>query len=265
MSAQSHAEFPDAEYLILSSRLIPDRDGGYALATLARARQMAAGGVHDGLGPLLLTLDPGTPAEHARHRATFAGRDLVIDPARMRNLFDEAADPHGGAAAWLRAAVDPGEPDPALEYVSVPDAAGRPVVGLPVITGDPDWHITTAPVAVYDARGAVAERLAGEDRRQLHHAGALGGRAVLAPAEANGLMGRCGSHEGPPSGEAGGVRLSVLLTRGRARRYRPRPDHGRRPQDQNEPAANGQPVRSRAAHLLRPRLNPAARPHRANT
>ena len=30
------SEFPDAEYLILSSRLIPDRDGGYALATLAR-------------------------------------------------------------------------------------------------------------------------------------------------------------------------------------------------------------------------------------
>ena len=68
MSAQSHAEFPDAEYLILSSRLIPDRDGGYALATLARARQMAAGGVHDGLGPLLLTLDPGTPGELLRRR-----------------------------------------------------------------------------------------------------------------------------------------------------------------------------------------------------
>ena len=85
------SEFPDAEYLILSSRLIPDRDGGYALATLARARQMAAAGVHGGLGPLLLTLDPGTPAEHARHRAAFAGRDLVVDPARMRNLFDEAA------------------------------------------------------------------------------------------------------------------------------------------------------------------------------
>ncbi len=148
--------FPDAEYLILSSRLIPDRDGGYALATLARARQMAAAGVHDGRGPLLLTLDPGTPAEHARHRATFAGRDLVVDPRRMRNLFDEAAGPHGGAAEWLRAAASPGEPDPALEYRSITDAEGRPVVGLPVITGDPDWHITTAPIAVYDRRGSVA-------------------------------------------------------------------------------------------------------------
>ena len=150
------SEFPDAEYLILSSRLIPDRDGGYALATLARARQMAAAGVHGGLGPLLLTLDPGTPAEHARHRAAFAGRDLVIDPARMRNLFDEAASGHGGAAAWLRAAAHPGEPDPALEYRTITDAAARPVVGLPVIAGDPDWHVTSAPVAVYDERGSVA-------------------------------------------------------------------------------------------------------------
>ena len=125
MSAQSDAEFPDAEYLILSSRLIPDRDGGYALATLARARQMAAAGVHDGLGPLLLTLDPGTPAEHARHRATFAGRDLVVDPARMRNLFDEAADPHGGAAAWLRAAAHPGRAGPRAGVPADPGCRGQ--------------------------------------------------------------------------------------------------------------------------------------------
>lgn len=155
------AEFPDAEYLILSSRLIPDRDGGYALATLARARQMAGAGVHGGLGPLLLTLDPGTPAEHAQHRAAFAGRDLVIDPARMRNLFDESAAPHGGAADWLRAAAHPGEPDPALEYRVIADAEGRSVVGLPVIAGDPDWHVTTAPVAVYDDRGFVTGILEG--------------------------------------------------------------------------------------------------------
>ena len=148
--------FPDAEYLILSSRLIPDRDGGYALATLARARQMAAAGVHGGLGPLLLTLDPGTPAEHAQHRAAFGGRDLVIDPGRMRNLFDESAAPHGGAADWLLTAAHAGEPDPALEYRVIADAEGRAVIGLPVIAGDPDWHVTTAPVAVYDSRGAIA-------------------------------------------------------------------------------------------------------------
>jgi len=154
--------FPDAEYLVLSSRLIPDRDGGYTLATLARARQLAAAGVHDGLGPLLLTVDPGTPAEHARHRAAFAGRDLVVDPARMRNLFDEAADPRGGAAAWLRAAAHPGEPDPALEYRTIrSDGASGASVALPVIAGDPDWHISPAPVVVYDAQGAAAGVLDG--------------------------------------------------------------------------------------------------------
>lgn len=146
--------FPDAEYVILSSRLIPDLDGGYTFATLARARQMAAAGVADGRGPLLLTVDPGSAADHAQHRDVFAERELVVDPTRMRNLFDEAADPHGGAAAWLRAAASPGEPDPALQYREIADAAGRLFVSLPVIANDPDWHISTAPVVVHAADGS---------------------------------------------------------------------------------------------------------------
>lgn len=149
------AAFPDAEYVILSSRLIPDLDGGYTFATLARARQMAAAGVDGGRGPVLLSVDPGSIADHARHRAVFVGRDLLLAVDRMRNLFDEAADPHGGAAQWLRSAARPGEPDPALEYRPIPDATGRPVVSLPVIANDPDWHISTAPVAVHEADGSV--------------------------------------------------------------------------------------------------------------
>ncbi|KAA9108499.1 glycosyltransferase [Microbacterium rhizomatis] len=149
------AAFPDAEYLILSSRLIPDMDGGYTFATLARARQMAAAGVDGGRGPLLLTVDPGSITDHARHRAVLAGRDLLLDIDRMRNLFDESADPRGGAAEWLRAAVHAGDPDPALEYRRVADAEGRPVISLPVIANDPDWHISTAPVAVHAADGGV--------------------------------------------------------------------------------------------------------------
>lgn len=154
-------EFPDAEYLVLSSRLIPDLDGGYTLATLARARQMAAAGVGGGRGPLVLTVDPGSPADHARHRAVFDGRDLIVEPGVMRNLFDEAADAGGGAAEWLRAAARPGDPDPALDYRTIADAAGRPVVALPVIAGDPDWHISDAPVAVRHADGAPAGILDG--------------------------------------------------------------------------------------------------------
>lgn len=148
--------FPDAWYLVLSSRLVPDLDGGYTIATLARARQMAEAGVEGGRGPLLLTVDPGTAAEHAGHRAEFVRRGALGDARRMRNLFDEAAAPRGGAAEWLRAAAHPGERDPALAYRDVADAAGRPVVSLPVIAGDPDWHLSTAPVAVHDADGRIA-------------------------------------------------------------------------------------------------------------
>nr|WP_274637671.1 glycosyltransferase [Microbacterium bovistercoris] len=155
------ATFPDADYLVLSSRLIPDMDGGYTLATLARARQMAEAGVHGGDGPVLLTVDPGTPAEHARHRRVFDERALITSPARMRNLFDEASDPVGGAARWLRDAAHTGEPDPALQYRVIEDPHGRPAVALPVISGDPNWHVSTAAVVVYAADGSIAGVLDG--------------------------------------------------------------------------------------------------------
>ncbi len=145
------SDFPDAWYLVLSSRLIPDLDGGYALATLARARQLAEAGVE----PLILTVDPGTRAAHAEHRAEFARRGLV-DPARMRNLFDEASD-DGRAAPWVRAAAHPGEPAPALEYREVADGA----IELPVIANDSDWHTSTAPVLVRDRPSAPARVLDG--------------------------------------------------------------------------------------------------------
>ncbi len=41
------------------------------------------------------------------------------------------------------------------------DAAGRPFVSLPVIAGDPDWHISTAPVLVHTQDGAVVGILDG--------------------------------------------------------------------------------------------------------
>jgi glycosyltransferase involved in cell wall biosynthesis len=145
-------ELPDAWYLLLSSRLIPGVDGGYTVAALGRARQM----VDARAEPVLLTVDPGTPEAHAEHRSEFVRRGMLDLPGRMRNLFDEAADAHGGAAAWLRDAAIPGDADPALDYRKVTDAAGRPVVSLPVIVGDPDWHLTTAPIVVRDADGGVA-------------------------------------------------------------------------------------------------------------
>ncbi len=87
----SDAEFPDAWYLILSSRLIPDLDGGYTISTLARARQMADAGAP----PLLLTVDPGTADAHAAHRRTFVERGAASASGIFRNLFDEAGAPTG--------------------------------------------------------------------------------------------------------------------------------------------------------------------------
>lgn len=137
------SSFPDAWYVSLSSRLVPGLDGGYTVATLARAAQMAAAGVDGGRGPLLLTFDPGSADDHAAHRAEFVRRGALRDASRARNLFDEAQQ-GGRAAPWLRAAAHPGEADPALEYREVAGGA----IELPVIAGDPDWHISTAPVVV---------------------------------------------------------------------------------------------------------------------
>lgn len=140
----SDAEFPDAWYLILSSRLIPDLDGGYTISTLARARQMADAGAP----PLLLTVDPGTADAHAAHRRTFVERGAASASGIFRNLFDEAGAPDGGAAGWLREAAHEGEADPALEYRDVAGGA----VSLPNVI-DPDWHLSTAPIVIRDAAG----------------------------------------------------------------------------------------------------------------
>ena len=156
------AVLPDAEYLVLSSRLIPGLDGGYTIATLARARQLAGAGVADGRGPQLLTFDPGTIEAHAEHRETFAERGALADPRRLRNLFDEGRAPEGGAATWLLDAADPAlTAHESTEYRTIADAAGRPFVALPVIVGDPDWHLSTATVQIFDAHGLPVGGVAG--------------------------------------------------------------------------------------------------------
>lgn len=140
-------DFPDAWYLILSSRLIPDLDGGYTIATLSRARQMADAGADT----LLLTVDPGDADAHSTQRATFVERGAAAASGIFRNLFDEVVDARGGAAEWARDAAHPGDADPALEYRVVAGGA----VELPVVI-DPDWHLTTAPIVIRDAAdGAV--------------------------------------------------------------------------------------------------------------
>ena len=191
-SASASAGFPDAEYLVLSSRLVPDLDGGYTIATLSRAKQMAAAGVADGRGPQLLTFDPGAADVHAEHREAFAQRGALADVTRMRNLFDEAVAPGGGAADWLIAAAERGTR--ALterEHRVLVDAEQRPFAALPVIPANPDWHLTEETVLVYDATGAVVGGLPGFRGLYLawldHVVSALGDRPVVVICESRQL------------------------------------------------------------------------------
>lgn len=141
---------PDAEYFVLASRLIPDLDGGFTIAVLRRARDMAAAGAR----VRVLTVDPGTTEDHDAHRAEWRRRGLLPDGIELHNLFDEVrAD-----SAWLRAAALPlekAETAAATERRVISDSAGRTVLELPVIHGDPDWHLSEAPVIVWDADGPV--------------------------------------------------------------------------------------------------------------
>ncbi|MFH8252053.1 glycosyltransferase [Microbacterium sp. B2969] len=139
---------PDARYLVLASRLLPDRDGGFTISVLRRALDMAAAGAE----PLLLTIDPGETADHDADRAEWVRRGMLSAPEALRNLFDDArADP-----SWLRAAALAGPiPGSAWPYRQIRDAAGATVLELPVVSGDPAWHLTDAPVRVWGEDGPI--------------------------------------------------------------------------------------------------------------
>ncbi len=173
MNSSKHLTAPAVRCFVLASRLIPDLDGGFCRAVLGRARDL----VDAGVAAELLTVDPGSDADHDAHRAEFVRRGELDRPERLRNLFDEAsADP-----SWVRAAAHPGTRDPALEYRPVP--AAHPVLELPVIAGNPDWHLSTAPVVVLAADGSeagVLDGFGGLYRAWLDH--------VLATAPDDGLQ-----------------------------------------------------------------------------
>jgi len=183
-AASGEGIFPDAAFLILSSRLIPGLDGGYTIATAARARQMA----EHGADVQVLTVDPADAEAHAAHRAEFRRLGMLPEGVPLRNLFDEASAPGGGAAPWLRAAsetelrrpdhVSSTEPvgdvdtrltrqegvrsgEEADSYRELTDAEGRAYAALPVIQGNPDWHLSTAAVRVYDETGETVGTLDG--------------------------------------------------------------------------------------------------------
>ncbi|MFD5224690.1 glycosyltransferase [Microbacterium sp. NPDC058342] len=158
-AATEEGLFPDVAFLVLSSRLVPGLDGGYTIATAARARQMAARGAD----VQVVTVDPGTAAAHAAHRAEFERLGMLPAGIPLRNLHDEASAPAGGAAPWLRAAAGPAAHSAhvADAHRELTDAHGRAYAALPVIQGDPDWHLSAAPVRVYDEHGTTVGALPG--------------------------------------------------------------------------------------------------------
>lgn len=134
-----------ADYVVLGSRVALGLDGGFAVAVASRLRQVRDAG---GSTARILTVDGATPQQHAERRAQFVARGLAASADDFRNLFDDVASDPG----WLAAAARPGQADPTLEYRVVTDAAGRPVLSLPVVH-DPAWHRSTAPVVVHAAGG----------------------------------------------------------------------------------------------------------------
>lgn len=131
---------PDADFIVLTSRLAPDRDGGYAVAVASRLRLLQSIGV---VRPLLLTFDVGDPGERARD-LRHAFRDDPQPGIEIRNLYEEVLHD----SSWLYEQSQRGEADPEAAYRPIRDGEGREVISLPVIPDDPGWHLTRAPVVV---------------------------------------------------------------------------------------------------------------------
>ncbi|GAA2987060.1 glycosyltransferase involved in cell wall biosynthesis [Microbacterium terrae] len=137
---------PDADYVVLGSRIALGLDGGFAVAVPTRVRLLAAAGARD---PLMLSVDGQSAEVHAAQRQEFVEAGLLATASSFRNLFDDlAADP-----TWLFDAGAPGGRAAGVEYREVTDAAGRPIVSLPVFQDDPEWHLRDAAVVAHAPDG----------------------------------------------------------------------------------------------------------------
>lgn len=148
MTAAPDDALPDADYVLLGSRVALGLDGGFAVAVPTRLRLLASAGAPD---PLLLSVDGASPDVHAAQRQAFVDAGLLERTTSARNLFDDlVADP-----SWLFAAGAPATDtaDPGIEYRVVTDASGRPIVSLPVFRDDPTWHLSDAAIIVHAPDG----------------------------------------------------------------------------------------------------------------
>ncbi|KQZ86042.1 hypothetical protein ASD56_07195 [Microbacterium sp. Root166] len=147
MTGDTFAGLPDADYVLLGSRVALVLDGGFAVAVPRRLRLLAEAGAVD---PLLLSVDGAAPDVHAAQRQAFVDAGLLEHTTSARNLFDDVvADP-----SWLWAAGEPaGAPVAGLEYRAVTDAAGAAILSLPVLPNNPEWHLSDAPVVIHAPDG----------------------------------------------------------------------------------------------------------------
>uniref|UniRef100_UPI000FD7B487 glycosyltransferase n=1 Tax=Microbacterium sp. CPCC 204701 TaxID=2493084 RepID=UPI000FD7B487 len=133
---------PDADYVLLGSRIALGLDGGFAVAVPARLRLLEASGARE---PLMLSVDGQSPEAHAAQRQAFVDGGHVPSLGRMRNLFDELQ----AGGAWLHEVGESGKRTPGIEYRTVQDAEDRAVVSLPVFENDPEWHLRDAAIVVH--------------------------------------------------------------------------------------------------------------------
>ncbi|MFF2487643.1 glycosyltransferase [Microbacterium sp. NPDC058062] len=160
-------KLPEADYFLVGSRVALGLDGGFAVAVPSRLRLLASAGAPD---PLLLSVDGGTPDDHAAQRQAFVDAGLLDSTASARNLFDDiVADP-----SWLFAAGEPctaGSFEGEQRVIMVPTApplaagassgasgrvgpaSGSAIVSLPVFRDNPTWHLTDAPLVVHAPDG----------------------------------------------------------------------------------------------------------------
>ena len=152
MTTDPAPSLPDADYVLLGSRVALGLDGGFAVAVPRRLRLLASAGAVD---PLQLSVD-GAPVDvHEAQRRAFVEAGLLDSVDRARNLFDDLrSDP-----AWVFAAGEPLTAEPAerswagVEHREIVDAAGRRAVSLPVLRDDPEWHLSDAPIIVHAPDG----------------------------------------------------------------------------------------------------------------
>jgi poly(glycerol-phosphate) alpha-glucosyltransferase len=164
--------FPKAGYFIAASRLRPGLDGGYTVATLRRALDFETYG---GARPTLLTFDfwPEYPVIVDEFRAI----GLATDATVLRNLYEDARHD----SSFLRAAAMPADSSAFTEgvsaiehdsagrawrvtvsdnagvtqYTDYLDAAERPMLRLPYVSGRADWHRADVAIEVLDHDGSV--------------------------------------------------------------------------------------------------------------